>query len=76
MARKSNKAETETPALEINPVFVEFRVVAELRRNGKFVDHVAAADKIPEVDFEHAPSLKQIIDRARNAMLEKYSGAK
>ena len=64
-------SEENGSGLKIRPVAVELKVVAELQKDGKCVEHVVAQDKINEINFNGA-TLQAIIDKAQKALEEKY----
>ena len=72
MSEEDKKQVEVQPVMTISPQFVEVSVVAGLYRDGVFVDHVTAKDKISEVNFNHGLDIETIVKNAKVAMEEKW----
>ena len=66
-------SETNGSGLKIRPVMIEVKVVAELQKEGKCVEHVVAQDRISEINF-NGSTLQHIIDKAQAELEAKYCG--
>jgi hypothetical protein len=71
MAKAEAKVEKK-PVITVHPIAVEGAVIADIRQDGQFVQQVKAAFGIPEINFNHGTTIKELVEKSHKALEEKY----
>ena len=72
--QKETGIEVELPGvIKIRPFQFEYKIIAQVEKNGVIVDTASATDRIMEANFNGA-TLQGIIAAAKQALEKKYNG--
>lgn len=66
----------EVESVVIRPVQFIWSVVAQIEKGGKIAAHDKTEEIVMEIDFDKAPGVAAMVEKAKAALESKYNGGK